>query len=123
VKKSTKAVLLSGLVFPGLGHLYLKRWMAGILLSGVAAVATYYIGSVVMDTAFVVAQKIESGSAPTDINTIAALVAQQTSGTEQATNLAETVWLACWVIGIVGSWWQGRAQDKLDAAVVPDNQE
>jgi hypothetical protein len=22
--------------------------------------------------------------------------------------------LACWVIGIVGAWWQGRAQDKLD---------
>ena len=114
MKKSTKAVLLSGLVFPGLGHLYLKQWMAGILLSGVAAAATYYIGSVVMDTASVVVEKIQSSGVPVDTDTITALVAQQTSGTEKATNLAKTVWLACWVIGIVGSWWQGRAQDKLD---------
>jgi len=114
VKKSTKAVLLSGLVFPGLGHLYLKHWMVGMLLSGIAAAATYYIGSVVMDTASVVVEKIQSSGMPVDTDTITALVAQQSSGTEQATSLAKTVWLACWVIGIVGSWWQGRAQDKLD---------
>lgn len=114
MKKSTKAVLLSGLVFPGLGHLYLKQWLAGILLSGVAAAATYYIGSVVMDTASVVVEKFQSSGVPADTDTITALVAQQTSGTEQATNLAKTLWLACWGIGIVGSWWQGRAQDKLD---------
>ncbi len=116
MKRSTKAALLSGLVFPGVGHLYLKRWVTGILLFGVAAVATYYIGSVVMNTASVIAEKIQSGAVPPDIDTITALVAQQSSGTEQATNLAEIVWLACWVVGIVGSYWQGRAQDKLEGA-------
>lgn len=116
MKKSTKAALLSGLVFPGVGHLYLKRWLVGIVLAGIAAVATYYIGSVVMSTAAVIAEKIQSGAVAPDIDTITALVAQQSSGNAQATNLAETVWLACWVIGIVGSYWQGRAQDKREDA-------
>jgi TM2 domain-containing membrane protein YozV len=111
VKKSTKAALLSGLVFPGVGHLYLKRWLAGILLFGVAAIATYYIGAVAMDTASVVVEKIQSGAIAPDIDTITALVAQQSSGTAQATNVAESVLLVCWVIGVVGSYWQGRAHD------------
>ena len=114
MKKSTKAVLLSGLVFPGLGHLYLKQWIAGAILFGIAACSSWYIGTVVMETAMVIVEKIQSGTVSSDIATITRLAAEQSSGTEQATNLAKIIWLACWVIGIVGSWWQGRAQDKLD---------
>ena len=114
MKKSTKAVLLSGLVFPGLGHLYLKRWIVGAILFGIAACASWYIGTVVMETASVIVEKIQSGIVTPDNDTITRLAAEHLSGTEQAMNLAKIVWLACWVIGIVGSWWQGRAQDKLD---------
>ena len=111
MKKSTKAALLSALVFPGVGHLYLKRWVTGSLLLSVAAVLTYYIGSVVMDTANVVAQQIGSGAVALDVDTITALVVQESSAPARPTNLAETVWLVCWVIGIAGSFWQGREQD------------
>jgi hypothetical protein len=118
VKKSTKAALFSALVFPGVGHLYLKRWLVGILLFGIAAFATYYIGVVVMETASVIVEKVQSGAASSDTETIIRLVAEQTSATKQATNLAKYVWLACWVVGIVGSWWQGRVQDKPEEALV-----
>ena len=118
MKKSTKAALFSALVFPGVGHLYLRRWLVGILLFGVAAFATYYIGTVVMDTAYSVVEKVQSGAASSDTEAIIRMVAEQTSATEQATNLAKYVWLACWVVGIVGAWWQGRAQDKPDQALV-----
>ena len=57
MKKSTKAVLLSGLVFPGLGHLYLKRWLEGILLTGVAAYAAYLIVSITLGIALDIVQK------------------------------------------------------------------
>jgi TM2 domain-containing membrane protein YozV len=116
VKRSTKAVLLSGLVFPGTGHMYLKRWMAGILLFGIAACASWYIGAVVMETASVIAEKIQSGAVTPDMDVITKLVAEQSSGTEQAIKLAKIVWLACWVIGIVGSYRQGRARDQLENA-------
>jgi TM2 domain-containing membrane protein YozV len=116
LKKSTKAVLLSGLVFPGLGHLYLKRWVTGVVLSGVAAFAIYYISSIAMTIALDVSRKIETGAIPADIVTVTNVVSQQFSGMEQATNLASITLLVCWVTGIVGSYWQGRSQDKLDAS-------
>lgn len=114
MKKSTKAVLLSGLVLPGLGHLYLKRWVAGFLLSGVAVYAIYFIGSVVVSTALDLTQKIESGAVPLDIDTMSRLVSQQLSGSEQAANMATMAFGASWVIGIIGAYWQGRAQDKKE---------
>jgi TM2 domain-containing membrane protein YozV len=116
LKKSTKAVLLSGLVFPGLGHFYLKRWVTGVVLSGVAAFAVYYISSIAMTIALDVSRRIETGAIPADIATLTNVVSQQFSGIEQATNLASITLLVCWVTGVVGSYWQGQTQDKLDAA-------
>lgn len=115
MKRATKAVLLSALVFPGLGHLYLKRWAAGIVLSGVAAYAVYTIASVTMRIAMDVIHKIESSGLAPDIDTITALVTQQVTGSEQATDMATIAFAACWLLGIVGSYLHGRAQDKLMA--------
>jgi TM2 domain-containing membrane protein YozV len=117
VKKSTKAALFSALVFPGVGHFYLKRWLVGILLFGVAALATFYIGSVVMETASFVVERIQSGAVNSDTDTIARLAEEQISSKEQAVSLAKYVFLACWLAGIAGAWWQGRAQDKPDETV------
>lgn len=116
MKKSTKAVLLSGLVFPGLGHLYLKRWVTGVVLSGVAAFSVYYMSSIALTIALEVSRRIETGAIPADIATVTNVVSQQFSGMEQATNLASITLLVCWVTGVVGSYWHGQTQDKLDAA-------
>ena len=115
MKKSIKAVLLSGLVLPGLGQLYLKRWVSGFLLSGVAVYAVYYIGSVVVSTALDLTQKIESGAIPADIETMSRLVSQQLSGSEQSTSLATMAFAASWVIGIISAYWYGRAQDTNES--------
>jgi TM2 domain-containing membrane protein YozV len=115
MKRSTKAVLLSALVFPGLGHLYLKRWAAGVVLFGVAAYAIYTIASVTMSIAMEVVHKIESNGLTPDIDTITALVTQQLNGSEQATNMATIAFAACWFMGVFGSYIHGRAQDKHDA--------
>jgi TM2 domain-containing membrane protein YozV len=114
MKKSIKAVLLSGLVLPGLGQFYLKRWVSGFLLSGVAVYAVYYIGSVVVSTALDLTQKIESGAIPADIETVSRLVSQQLSGSEQSTSLATMAFAASWVIGIIGAYWCGRKQDRVE---------
>jgi TM2 domain-containing membrane protein YozV len=114
MKKSIKAVLLSGLVLPGLGQLYLKRWISGFLLSGVAVYAVYFIGSVVVSTALELTQKIESGAVPADIETVSRLVSQQLSGSEQSASLATMAFAASWVIGIIGAYWCGRKQDRVE---------
>jgi len=115
VKKSTKAALLSGLVFPGLGNLYLKRWLSGIVLAGIAGYALYLIVTVVMGIALDVSVKIESGAVSSDTDAITVLVSQQLAAVEQLTNNASLALAVCWIVGIVSAYWMGRAQDLADA--------
>jgi predicted outer membrane lipoprotein/TM2 domain-containing membrane protein YozV len=117
MKKSVKAALLSGLVFPGMGHLYLKRWVAGVLLAGVAGYTLYAIVAVALAIALDVSQQIERGAIPADLDTVNHIVAQQLSGSAQATELASFTLLACWVFGIISAFWQGRVQDRHDAQI------
>lgn len=108
MKKSTKAALLSGLVFPGIGHLYLKRYVPGILLSVGSAAAIYYIFSAIMDTALTVAEKIQSGAVSPDVAAITDLLSQQPGGSEQSANVATLVLMVFWLVGIVDSYRKGR---------------
>ena len=114
MRKSTTAVMLSGFVFPGAGHFYLKQWGPGIVLMAVAASATYFIVSVSLTIALELSAKIQSGIIPADIGAIANLVSQQLSASAQTTNAATTVLLVCWVIGVVSAYRQGRALEQLD---------
>jgi len=116
MKRSIKAALLSGLVFPGIGHLYLKRYIHGTILCMASASAVYYIVSVAVTTALEVVEKIqsESSGAASDMAAITDLVSQQSSGTEQPMNIVTIVFVVCWVIGIVDSYWQGRVQEKAE---------
>jgi len=117
MKKSTKAALLSALVFPGIGHIYLKRHVHGMVLFAGAASAIYYVVSVAVNTAFEVAEKIQSGDVPLDMDTITGLVSQQSAGSEQSADFAMIALIACWVVGIVDSYRQGRAQEESETAV------
>jgi TM2 domain-containing membrane protein YozV len=112
MKRSTKAALLSGLVFPGLGHIYLKQYVQGILLVFGAALAIYFVVSTVVHTALDVVEKIEGGGVPLDVKAITDLVSQQSRGTEQLTNIATIALLAFWAIGIADSYRVGRAQER-----------
>jgi hypothetical protein len=112
VKRSTKAALFSGLVFPGMGHLYLKQYVRGVLFAGVAGLLLYFIVSVAMSTAFDVMGKIQSGDVPLNVESISELVAKQSHGNEESTNIATMALIALWVIGIADSYRAGRAQAK-----------
>ena len=115
MKRSTKAALLSGLIFPGIGHLYLKRYVHGITLCVASASAIYFIVSVAVTTALEVTKKIqsESGGVALDMAAIMDLVSQRSSGDEQSMNIATVALVVCWVIGIVDSYRQGRAQEMV----------
>ncbi|MGD2136952.1 MAG: hypothetical protein PVJ66_04860 [Gammaproteobacteria bacterium] len=113
MKRSTKAALLSGLVFPGIGHIYLKLYVHGSILFVGAASAIYYIISVVVTTAFEVAEKVQSGGAPLDMGAISDLVSQRLSGVEQPTNVALIALVVIWITGVADACRQGRAHEKV----------
>lgn len=109
MKKHTKAVLLSGLVFPGMGHLYLNRFIVGVVLLGVSLTSVYFVMSSVLAKALIISDKIQSGDVPFDVMAITNMVSKQTTGAdEQVLNAAVYTLIICWVIGMVDSFRVGR---------------
>ncbi|MGB5671974.1 MAG: hypothetical protein WBM71_15640 [Sedimenticolaceae bacterium] len=117
MSRSTKAALLSALVFPGLGHFYLKRHVTGAILVTVALAALYLLISSAADTAMQITEQIQHGNVPLDVSALTKLIEQQPTGGEaQFMNAASTALLVSWLIGIVDSFRVGHAMDKGNAA-------
>lgn len=119
MKRSTKAALFSALIFPGVGHIYLKTYMAGVLLASVSFVAIYYLISKAVERAFEISEKIQSGDVKLDIAAITELVSQQSNGTDiQLLNISTTAVIICWLIGIIDSYRVACVRGKNDEALV-----
>jgi hypothetical protein len=116
MKKSTKSALLSAFVFPGLGHFLLKKRIQGAALAGTAIAALYFLIARTVEKALQVFDKIASGEIQSDATSIAALVMEQTTGSEtQLLRFATAALVIAWLIGIVDSYRVGRAQEKNNA--------
>ena len=113
MKKSTKALLLSALVFPGVGHIYLKKYLSGAVLVGASFAAVYYLMSKTLEKALEIAENIQSGDMPLDVEAITELVSKQSTVAEaQLVNIATATFIICWLIGIIDSYRAGSALDK-----------
>jgi uncharacterized membrane protein len=109
MKKSTKAALLSALVFPGTGHFYLKRYLAGSVILGLALACTYYIVSKAIDQAYQIVDQIQSGAVQSDIATISEMVSKQSTGGEaDLLNLVTLLLGLIWVVGIIAAYLAGQ---------------
>lgn len=113
MSRSVKAALLSCLIFPGIGHLYLRLYVRGILLLAAAAVLFYFLVSVTLQAAFVVVEEVQDGNVPPDVQVITQLVSKQFEGKVETTNSAAIALMLLWVIGIADSYRVGRAQENL----------
>ena len=96
MKKTEKAFLLSVLVFPGTGHVLLKRYIAGFSL-------------IIME----IADKIKSGEPSPDLSVILELLSHQSASAEvQSINTSMVVLLVAWLVGVVDSYRVGWYQNK-----------
>ena len=117
MKKSTKAVLLSALVFPGAGHILLKKYMTGVALVGVSFAAVWYLVSTTVEKSLQIVEQIQSGYVQPDVASIMELASKQETGTEaDLLDIATYVLIICWLIGIIDSYRVGRVRDKKEAA-------
>jgi hypothetical protein len=107
--RSMKAALLSAFVFPGLGHIYLKRRVRGLLLAGVALAALVLVISNALDTALQLSDAILSGELQPDSTSIAAALAAQPTDTDALlVNGAYAALIITWLLGILDAWRTGR---------------
>ncbi|MCG6938020.1 MAG: hypothetical protein LJE83_07580 [Gammaproteobacteria bacterium] len=117
MKKSTKAVLLSAFIFPGAGHVYLKKYSSGIALLCASLAAIYYMISQAVEESLRIVEQMQNGSVQPDVAAVMELASKQPAGSEAyLVNIASAVLLICWVIGIIDSYRVGRVSDNDDAA-------
>jgi len=112
MKKSTKAVLLSALVFPGSGHIYLKKYITATVLLSAALGSLYYLITKAVERAMQIAEKIKNGEVQLDVVVITELVEKPLSASEtQAQFIATSILIICWLAGIIDTYRIGRKQN------------
>ena len=113
MKKSTKAALLSGLVFPGLGHLVSRSYYrAGALVLG-SAVAMYVVVSITVRQAMAVVDRILNGELDIASSNITELAVATLDPVEsQTASYALWIFLLLWLVAIIDAWRLGNTMDK-----------
>lgn len=110
MQRPTKAALLSGLVFPGLGHIFLKQYLRGSILVLLGLATASVIIRFAIRQAQVIVDGVVSGDIPADAGAITELLANTSNGSDSAAVTASTIIFgACWLIGIVDSYRVGVA--------------
>ena len=110
--RSVKAAMLSGLVFPGLGQLFLKRPLRALAFLAPALAAALYFSSAVLGPVFEIANEISSGSMALDPFLIQQRVEQSHIDTGMM-NFAALVMVVAWVASTIDAWRLGRAQEPV----------
>ena len=108
-----KAVLLSSLVYPGAGHILLKKYVPSLILIAAASAALYILISNAFTKAMLISEKIINGEVQPDMSVIRNLITTyQTPEEVQAINIATVILIIAWLIGIFDSYRVGLAQER-----------
>jgi hypothetical protein len=113
MKKTTKAVLFSLLIFPGAGHFLLRQWpwglfyIAGTLSSSAILVNHGY------NKAMDVMDRVLSGEVALEPEAIEALMNEKSSPEEELLlNAAQLLLLTCWLGSAAHSYAEAAAIEK-----------
>lgn len=106
--RSVKAALLSALVFPGVGQLFLKRPLRALVFLAPALAAAIYFSSAVLEPVYAIAREIGSGAMAFDPFLIQQRVEASRIDTGMM-NVAALVMVVAWVAGTVDAWLLGRS--------------
>lgn len=114
--KSTKAALLSGLIFPGIGHIVLKQYRRGSILMLVALVAISAVVKIAFQQAQAIVDRVISGETSLDAGVISELLADSSNDTDGlVSSISMVVFIACWLFGIIDSYRVGGARNSANS--------
>ena len=113
MKQSTKAALLSAFVFPGAGHLLLKRYPTAILLIVSATTAAYFLVTLTVEKSLGLVEAIQTRNGQLDVTSLTELLAQQSATNDSATlEIATTLFFIIWLIAIVDAFRTGKSSKR-----------
>ncbi|HBG05858.1 MAG: hypothetical protein A2075_07810 [Geobacteraceae bacterium GWC2_58_44] len=113
MKKSLKGALLSGLILPGIGQLWLKHYLRGIALIAAVSACLALVVMKALRQAVTMLEKIEAEGGAVDIVAILSS-ASHSSALSDGFMSASTGILLCWIVGIVDAYLIGRKKDLAE---------
>lgn len=112
LSRRSKSLLLSALVYPGVGHLYLKRHGRGAALMAMTTAGLAVIVVTMAAKAMVLWEKLQHGDLPPDAGAIMELLDQSAMGhAGLLLDVAGYAVLLCWLFGMVDAYRIGKRQD------------
>jgi hypothetical protein len=113
MKLSTRAALLSLFMFPGSGHIVLKKYISGGIFIGAAAIASLLLFVKMMQRANDIANQIVEQRIAFDPMMIIELVTAAPPADEaQLLNIAIKVFVVTWIISTIDAYRLGRKQEQ-----------
>jgi len=106
--RSSKAALLSALVFPGVGQWYLGRRLRALLFAVPALAAVWVFLSHAWALAMAINQEIAAGRIGLDPLDIAQRIHQQAASSTGVTDIAAALMIACWAGSAIDAFLLGR---------------
>ena len=114
MKASTRGMLLSGLVYPGLGQLFAGRKPSGIMFVLVTSAGLIVLTYRLVQRAVHLMDQVMSrlvGNAP-DVKALNELIEHSSAGGWGVEKICLTVIVGCWLAAIVHAYFIGK---KIDA--------
>lgn len=109
MKTSLKAALLSAFVFPGVGQLWLKKYLLGCFFCFAAVIPLYMIVSTTVEQTQKIIEQIKFQGNTLDYISINELVSQQMASIDtQQMHIATISLLVIWVVSILDAYRIGR---------------
>jgi TM2 domain-containing membrane protein YozV len=111
MKISVKSALLSGLVFPGAGQMYLKRYRMASLLIIIVLTCISLLVMEAIEQATKILEEIESSGTAVNAINIGEISARAAENADTTTSsIATLLIVACWFIGIIDAYRSGKLQ-------------
>lgn len=120
MSNSLKGALLSGLVFPGLGQVVLKRYKRGVVIMLAVLAGMTVIVVKAVQNALAILEKLEQEGGALDMTAITNAATQASTGSGSLViNLLLLLIIVSWIIGVVDAYRIGR---KIDLELRPPGQ-
>ncbi|GBE03396.1 MAG TPA: hypothetical protein ENH45_02540 [Nitrospirae bacterium] len=113
MKNSLKAALLSGLVFPGVGQIFLKQYKRAAVIIIAIVVSLTVVIMEATQLALAIMDKIMSEGGTIDMETISNAATQAyTTSSNQTIDLGLLSLLLFWIIATIDAYIMGKKKDK-----------
>ena len=113
MNNSIKGALLSGLLFPGLGQVVLRRYRRGMAFIFTVSIILLVMVVKAVQQAFTILEKIEAEGGVISMNTITNAVIQASTPSESLTfKILLLLLILIWVMAVIDGYRVGKKKDK-----------